>query len=96
MQLVETIKRTSPELAEEAFPNVISYAGFQKILCNLLKEGIPIKDLGTILECIIESAATTHDSDVITENIRSELKRTITRRFCVDGQLRVITLDAEV
>ncbi|MBS5144902.1 MAG: flagellar biosynthesis protein FlhA [Butyricicoccus pullicaecorum] len=96
MQLVETIKRTSPELAEEAFPNVISYAGFQKILCNLLKEGIPIKDLGTILECIIESAATTHDSDVITENIRSALKRTITRRFCVDGQLRVITLDAEV
>ena len=96
MQLVETIRETIPELAEEAFPNVISYAGFQKILCNLLKEGIPIKDLGTILECIIESAATTHDSDVITENIRSALKRTITRRFCVDGQLRVITLDAEV
>ncbi len=96
MQLVETIKRTSPELVEEAFPNVISYAGFQKILSNLLKEGIPIKDLGTILECIIESAAVTHDSDMITENIRTALKRTITRRFCVDGQLRVITLDAEV
>ncbi len=96
MQLVETIKKTSPELVEEAFPNVITYAGFQKILANLLKEGIPIKDLGTILECIIESAAVTHDSDVITENIRTALKRTITRRFCVDGQLRVITLDAEV
>lgn len=96
MQLVETIKKTSPELVEEAFPNVITYAGFQKILSNLLKEGIPIKDLGTILECIIESAAVTHDSDMITENIRTALKRTITRRFCVDGQLRVITLDAEV
>ncbi len=96
MQLVETVKRTSPELVEEAFPNVISYAGFQKILSNLLKEGIPIKDLGTILECIIESAAVTHDSDMITENIRTALKRTITRRFCVDGQLRVVTLDAEV
>lgn len=96
MQLVETIKKSSPELVEEAFPNVISYAGFQKILCSLLKEGIPIKDLGTILECIIESAAVTHDTDVITENIRAALKRTITRRFCVDGQLRVITLDAEV
>lgn len=96
MQLVETIKKSSPELVEEAFPNVISYAGFQKILCSLLKEGIPIKDLGTILECIIESAAVTHDTDVITENIRVALKRTITRRFCVDGQLRVITLDAEV
>lgn len=96
LQLIETMKKTSPELVEEAFPNIISYAGFQKILSNLLKEGVPIKDLGTILECIIECSTTTHDLDMITENIRAALKRTITRRFCVDGQLRVITLDAEV
>nr|WP_297279891.1 flagellar biosynthesis protein FlhA [uncultured Butyricicoccus sp.] len=96
LQLIETIKKTSPELVDEAFPNVISYAGFQKILSNLLKEGVPIKDLGTILECIIETSTGTHDLDLITENIRASLKRTITRRFCVDGQLRVITLDAEV
>ena len=96
MQIVENTKQQIPELVEEAFPNIISYANFQKILANLLKEGVPIKDTGTILESIIDTSATTRDIDTITENIRIALKRTITRRFCESGQLRVITLDAEL
>lgn len=95
-QLVNNLKGQLPELVEEAFPAVITYAGFQKILCSLLKEGIPIKDLATILESILDSSATTRDLDTITENVRVSLKRTITRRFCTDGQMRIITLDAEV
>ncbi len=95
-QLVENLKKQVPELVEEAFPNVITYSGFQKILCSLLKEGIPIKDLGTILETILDASATTRDIDTMTEQVRVALKRTITRRFCVDGQMRVITLDAEL
>ena len=47
IQLVENLKRSAPQLVEEAFPNVVSYAMLEKILCNLLKEGIPIKDMGT-------------------------------------------------
>ena len=50
IQLVEHLKKTAPQLVEEAFPNVLSYAMLEKILCNLLKEGIPIKDMGTIVE----------------------------------------------
>lgn len=95
-QLINNLKNQMPELVEEAFPNVITQSGFQKILCSLLKEGVPIKDLATILETILDSSATTRDLDTITENIRVALKRTITRRFCTDGQMRVITLDAEV
>lgn len=95
-QLINNLKMQMPELVEEAFPNSITYSGFQKVLCSLLKEGIPIKDLGTILETILDSSATSRDLDTITENVRVALKRTITRRFCVDGQMRVITLDAEV
>lgn len=95
-QLINNLKTQMPELVEEAFPNSITYSGFQKVLCSLLKEGIPIKDLGTILETILDSSATSRDLDTITENVRVALKRTITRRFCVDGQMRVITLDAEV
>ncbi len=94
--LVNNLKEQLPELVEEAFPNVITYAGFQKLLSSLLKEGIPIKDLATILESIMDSSATTRDLDTITENVRVALKRTITRRFCTDGQMRIITLDAEV
>lgn len=96
IQLVENIKITQPELVEEVFPDIISYANFQKILSNLLKEGIPIKDLPTILESIVESSATTRDMDIITENIRMALKRTITRKFCDGGQMKVVTLDAEL
>lgn len=96
MQIIENTRQQIPELVEEAFPNIISYANFQKILANLLKEGVPIKDTGTILESIIDTSATTRDIDTITENIRIALKRTITRRFCENGQLRVITLDADL
>ena len=96
MQLVEHLKKTEPELVADAIPNVITYAGLEKILRSLLKEGIPIKDLGTILETVVDASATTHDTDMITEQVRGALSRTITRRFCEHGQLRVVTLDAEL
>ncbi len=95
MQLIENLKKTTPELVEEAFPDIISYGNFQKILCSLLKEGIPIKDLNTIVESIIDTASETRDLDTMIGNIRVALKRTITRRFCENGQMRVITLDGE-
>ena len=96
MQLVENLKKTAPELVEEAIPSVMSYANLERILRNLLKEGVPIRDLATILETAVDSLMTTKDIDMVCENIRVALSRTITRRFCEDGQLRVVTLDAEV
>ena len=96
IQLVENLKKTEPELVEDVIPNVISYANLEKLLKNLLREGIPIKDLAIILETVADASATTHDLDMITEQVRSALSRTITRRFCENGQLRVITLDAEL
>ena len=95
MQLIDNLKKISPQLVEEAFPNIISYGSFQKILSNLLKEGIPIKDLNSIVECIVDSSTDTRDIDTLIGNIRVALKRTITRRFCENGQMRVITLDGE-
>lgn len=96
IQLVDNLKRTSPELVEEACPNVISYALLEKVLRNLLMEGIPIRDMQTILETMVDAMGTTRDPDLITESVRNALSRTITRRFCQDGQLRAVTLDAEV
>lgn len=96
VQLVENVKVNAPQLVEELFPNVISYGVFQKILVNLLKEGIPIKDMETIMETIADSAMTVKDMDTITENIRTALKRTITRKFCDGGVMRVITLSADL
>lgn len=96
IQLVEHLKQTEPELVADAIPNVVSYANLEKILKSLLREGIPIKDLATILEAVVEASGGTRDIDMITEQVRSALSQTITRRFCENGQLRVVTLDAEV
>ena len=96
IRLVENLKQSAPELVEEVVPNILSYAKLEKLLRNLLQEGVPIKDLGTILETAAEAVGQGRDMDMVTEQVRGALARTITRRFCEDGQLRVITLDAEV
>ena len=96
LQLVENLKKTEPELVADVIPNVISYANLEKILRSLLREGIPIRDLAAILEAVVEASTTTHDIDMITEQVRGALGRTITRKFCENGQLRVVTLDAEL
>ena len=96
VRLVENTKKQSPELVEELIPAVISYGNFQKILTNLLKEGVPIKDMETIMETIIDVSMSIKDIDSITEQIRIALKRTITRKFCEGGSMKVITLDADL
>ena len=100
IRLIENVKKTSPELVEEAFPGVISYNLFQRVLTALLKEGVPVKDLETIIETMIETISEAgipvRDFDGIIEQIRIALKRTITRLYCEDGSMKVITLDTEL
>ena len=96
IRLVDNLKQSSPELVEEAIPAIIPYSKLEKLLRNLLQEGVPIKDLATIVETAADAFSQGRDLDMVTEQVRGALARTITRRFCEDGQLRVITLDAEV
>ena len=96
IRLVDNLKQSSPELVEEAIPAIIPYSKLEKLLRNLLQEGVPIKDLATIVETAADAFSQGRDLDMATEQVRGALARTITRRFCEDGQLRVITLDAEV
>lgn len=100
VRLTENLKQTAPELVEEAIPQVISYSYLQRVLTNLLKEGIPIRDLETIVETLIQTASETglpaRELDQAVEKIRENLKRTITRMYCSDGCMRVITLDAQL
>ena len=96
VQLADNLKKTAPELAEEAIPQVVSYSLLQKILVNLLQEGIPIKDLETIVETASDCVTAGTDFHNTVENVRTALKRTITRKFCQEGQMSVITLDADL
>lgn len=95
-KLIDKAKETMGDLIGEVFPNAISYSNFQKILASLLKEGVPIKDMETILETILDASANSRDLDGTIEQVRIALKRTITRRFCSSGQMRVIVLDSEL
>ena len=98
VRLVDNLKKTAPELCEEAFPGVISYNLLQKVLTTLLREGVSIKDMETIVETMFEYISDTglpvKDTDQVVEKVRASLKRTITRMYCEDGNMKVITLDA--
>ncbi|MDD3765726.1 MAG: flagellar biosynthesis protein FlhA [Eubacteriales bacterium] len=94
--IVDMVKETNPALIEEVIPKLISIGDLQKVLANLLKEGIPIRDMVTIIETIGDWAAITRDVDVLTQYVRQALKRTITNKYFPDARAEVITLDPKV
>ncbi len=94
--MLDNVKKTNPIVVDDIIPKVISVGYLQKILANLLKEGIPIRDLETILETIGDHANVLKDMDIVTEYVRQSLKRTITHRFAEANSLRVITLDTQI
>jgi len=95
-QLLENVHKYNATLVDDVVPTLISFSGLQKVLSNLLKEGIPIRDVETILETLSDYAPSIRDTELLTEYVRQSLKRTITRKWSEGGQIRVITLDGEV
>ncbi|KXZ39785.1 flagellar biosynthesis protein FlhA [Alkalithermobacter thermoalcaliphilus JW-YL-7 = DSM 7308] len=91
--LVDNLKENYPALVEEVIPNLLSLGELQKVLCNLLKEGVPIRNLPTIIETLADYAALTKDTDMLTEYVRQALFRTITKVFIPTQEAKVITLD---
>lgn len=100
VRLVENLKSKAPELIQEVIGPVVTYSMLQHVLMNLLHEGVSIKDLETIIEtmasAITDRGMNPRDIDGITEQVRIALKRTITRMFCEEGNMKVITLDADL
>ena len=99
VRLVENLKTTAPELVSEVIPGTVSYSLLQRVLTGLMKEGISIRDLETILETLslsIQEAGGVPDLDTLIGKVRVALKRTITRMYCEDGIMRVVTLSAEL
>jgi len=91
--LVDGLKEIYPTVIEELTPAVIGLGGVQKVLQNLLAEGIPITDLGGILEAIADHAATTKDPVQLTELVRKSIARTICATVESRGNVGAITLD---
>lgn len=94
--LLANLRKTNETLVNDTIPSVISVSELQKILSNLLREGVPIRDMETILETVGDYAGSVKDADMLTEYVRQALKRTITHKFAEANQLKVLTLDAKV
>ncbi|KYO64569.1 flagellar biosynthesis protein FlhA [Thermovenabulum gondwanense] len=94
--LLDAVKEHSPSIIEELTPKILSLGEIQKVLSNLLKESIPIRDMVTILETLGDYAVLTKDPDTLTEYVRQRLKRVITNKFFPEKRGSVITLDKQV
>jgi flagellar biosynthesis protein FlhA len=84
-KLVENLKKEYPAVVEDLSPENLPIGSIQKVLQNLLKEGIPIRDLVTILEALIDYARVTKNVDVLTEYVRHSLSETISRLYTTSG-----------
>ena len=95
--LVNNLKETNPSLVEELVPKLLGLGEIQKVLQNLLREGISIRDLLTVMETLADYAPTTRDTDILTEYVRQSLKRAIsTKYFPSHETTSVVTLDPKV
>ncbi len=95
--LINNIKENNPALVDELTPKLLSIGEIQKVLQNLLQEGISIRDLLTIFENLADHAVTTRDTDVLTEYVRQGLKRAISSKyFPANETTSVVTLDPKV
>ena len=95
--LVNNLKESNPSLVEELVPKALSLGEIQKVLQNLLKEGISIRDLLTIFETLADYASSTRDTDILTEYVRQSLKRAISGKFFPANETTsVVTLDPKL
>ena len=96
-QLLDNLKDSHPKVVEELVPSYLSLGGVVKVLQNLLREQVPIRDLLLIMETLADWAPISKDLDLLTEYVRQALARTISKMHQTrDGILPVITLDHNV
>ena len=95
--LINNLKETNPALVDELTPKLLGLGEIQKVLQNLLKEGVSIRDLLSIFEILADHAQTTRDTDVLTEYVRQGLKRAISSRYFIPNEVTsCVTLDPKV
>ena len=95
--LVNNLKESNPVLVDELVPKMLGLGDVQKVLQNLLAEGISIRDLLTIFETLADHATGTRDTDVLTEYVRQSLKRAISNKYFPANEVTsVVTLDPKV
>jgi len=95
-QLIDNVKDKNTALVNELIPNLMGYGEIQKVLSNLLSEGISIRDLVTILETLADYGKSTRDVNILTEYVRQSLSRQISQAYFPFGKAKVVTLDQQL
>lgn len=95
-QLIDNVKETNSTLVDELIPVYMGIGDIQKILSNLLKEGISVRDLVSILEALADYAPSTKDINILTEYVRQKLSRMITASYIHGKAAKVVTLDQDL
>lgn len=91
--LLDMVKETNEVLVNELVPHQLSVGDIQKVLQNLLKEKVPIRDLETILEALSDGSRTSNNQDYLIEYTRQALMRNISQQYSVDDKITILTLD---
>ncbi len=94
--IIDNVRQNYPTIVDELVPKIMTIGEIQKVLCSLLKEGISIRDMVTILETLADYAPITHDSDMLTEYTRQALGRAISKKFLKNRKASVITIDPQL
>lgn len=96
-ELIESAKKTSPTVVEELVPERMGYGEIQRVLRNLLRESVPIRNMPAILEVLADNAQRTKDPEALTELVRQRLGRSLCEQHVsADGTLHAVTLDPEI
>jgi len=96
-QMLDTLKKSAPKLVEDLVPDTISLGAVVKVLQNLLQESVPVRDMRTIAETLIEHGRTSQDTGALTAAVRIALGRSIVQKISgLDKELSVITLDPDL
>ncbi len=95
--LLDSFKQTAPKVVEDLIPGLLPLGGVLKVVKNLLKENVSIRDMRTILETLADNASMTKDPAMLTEHVRAALGRSITKKLVdSEGQLTLLTLDRQI
>jgi len=95
--LVDNLAIERPKVIEELIPNLLSLGAIQKVLQNLLREQVSIRDLLTIVETLADYAPITKNTDILTEYVRQRLARSISKQYeTPEGEIALVTLDGEI
>ena len=91
--LLDNFAKKYPKVVEELIPALLPPAGVLRVLQNLLKERVPVRDLLTIVETLADYAPVTKDPEILTEYVRANLSRTITKQYQTGNTLPVVTIE---